>query len=194
MWTVSEVAARDGVSKQAVSKKVKALADKHGLSVERNGQGHVVRLNVAEYDHLRSRFGDPSKDQRPLFDGAAGTLPTGAKAAEPEKPNESYDEALRQKTWHEAEKRRLELAELKGDLVRVAAVVDAVVRCNEEITRIVDRLPSATDDLAAAVARDGAHGLRVELRKLATRIRDEIGDAMEAVAAGRAGEREDRAA
>jgi hypothetical protein len=47
MWTVSEIAARDGVSKQAVSKKVGALVD-IGLTVERDEQGRVKKLNVVE--------------------------------------------------------------------------------------------------------------------------------------------------
>lgn len=176
MWSVSDVALRDGVSKQAVSKKVKALAEKHGLSVERNAQGHVVRLNVAEYDHLRGRFDDPSKDQRP----EAPSPKRGGSASRDHA--ESYDEALRQKTWHEAEKRRLELAELKGELIPVAAVADAVIACHEAISRVIDRLPSFTDDLAAAVAKDGAHGLRVELRKVAVRMRGDVADALESLA------------
>jgi len=173
MWTVSRVAERDGVSKQAVSKKVRALAEKHGLSVNRDGQGRIVSFNVAEYDHLRGRFDDPSKSQAP------------AKTDTPaSNQSETYDEAVRQKTWLEAEKRRLELAEIKGELVRVGKVTDAVVRSFEQINRIIDRLPSATDELAAAVAKDGGHGLRVALKNLSGRMRGDIADALETIAAG----------
>lgn len=185
MWPIGKIAERDGVSKQAVSKKARALVEKHGLSVDRDDRGRIAAVNVAEYDHLRGRFGDPSKAQAPR-----PTANAAAPASQPAPANESYDEALRQKTWHEAERRRLELEELKGELIRVARVADALQVCGEEINRIVDRLPSMTDDLANAVARDGSHGLRVALKRLAARIRGEIAEAMRTIAS-RAPEQED---
>jgi hypothetical protein len=42
------------------------------------------------------------------------------------------------------------------------------------IAGVLDRLPNAADDLAAAVARDGVHGARVGLAKETTRLRSEI--------------------
>jgi hypothetical protein len=170
MWTISQVAERDAVSKQAVSKKVRALAEKHGLTVERNSRGHITRLNVAEYDHLRGRLDDPSKAQRP---------PPIAPAEAPR--GETYEEALRQKTWTEAERSRLNLAEQKRDLVRVAAIGQAAQQCAESIVAIIDRLPTAADDLAEAVARDGVHGLRVSLKGIAQRMRSDVAAALEAL-------------
>ncbi|CUA90201.1 hypothetical protein Ga0061061_111113 [Chelatococcus sambhunathii] len=179
MWTVKQVADRDGVSKQAVSKKVKDLVERHGLAVERDGQGRVVALNVAEYDHLRGRYGDPSKAQAPRQQ----ELPQPP-------PSESYDEALRQKTWHEAERRRIELEEMKGRLVPVAAVESIVAESGAAIASVIDRLPSSADDLAAAVARDGSHGLRVALKKLANAMREDIAKALDKVAVTRRSEDE----
>lgn len=166
MWTVSQVAERDGVSKQAISKKVRDLADKHGLAVERDTRGHIIRLNVAEYDHLRGRYGDPSKSQAPRRDQSDS--PRG----------ESYDEALRQKTWHDAERARINLEELKGELIRVSAIVEAVDHCGTAITHTVDRLINDADDITAAIARDGVHGCRVILKTIAARMRSDIADAL----------------
>jgi len=171
MWSVSQIAERDGVSRQAVSKKVKTLVERHGLTVERDGQGRIQAVNVAEYDHLSGRYGDPSKAQAPRKNEAQD-LPK----------SESYDEALRQKTWHEAERRRIELDELKKRLVRVDALLDAIARVGEDIVRVIDRLPNATDDLAAAVAREGAHGLRVGLKNVAARMRQDVAQALAALA------------
>jgi len=171
MWAVSQIAARDGVSKQAVSKKVKELVERHGLSVERDGQNRIAAVNVAEYDHLRGRFGDPSKAQAPRQPEA--TLPA----------SESYDEALRQKTWHEAEKRRLELAEIKKQLVRADRLQDALARAGEDIVRTMDRLPNAADELAAAFAREGVHGMRVALKQIAVRMRQDVAQALTDIAA-----------
>jgi hypothetical protein len=170
MWSVSQIAARDAVSKQAVSKKVRDLLE-HGLKVERDPQGRVIAVNVVEYDRLRGRTDDPSKAQAPGRQ-APPLLPLG----------ESYDEALRQKTWHEAEKRRLELAELKGELIRTERVADAIVNCGSAIAKICDRLPNAADDLAAALSRGGVHALRVALKDIARAQRAEIADALAAIA------------
>lgn len=175
MWTVSAVAERDGVSKQAVSKKVRELADKHGLSVERNPLGHIVRLNVAEYDHLRGRYSDPSKAQAPQRQPADQPPPTLS--------SESYDEAIRQKTWLEAEKRRIELDELRGLLVRAAVVREAVVKCGEGLVAIIDQLPNVADDLAVAIGRDGVSGARQFLKKHAAKMREEMATALAALAA-----------
>lgn len=171
MWSIKQVAERDRVSKQAVSKRVKRLVEQHGLSVERNSQGAITALNVAEYDHLNGRYSDPSKTQAPRSE-----LPDAIK------PSESYDEALRQKTWHEAERRRIELDELKRKLVRVDDVLPALARCAEAIVMTIDRLPNSADDLAGAVAREGTHGLRVELKKIAVGLRKQIDKALTAVA------------
>jgi hypothetical protein len=176
MLTVSEVAERDRVSKQAVSKKVKELIGL-GLTVERDSRGFVSKLNVVEYDRLRGRTDDPSKAQAPgRADKGAGA------AAKPPEDEDSYKEALRTKTWHESERLRLDLEERRGSLVSVDSVTDAIVSCAGSITAIVDRLPNAADDLVAAVSREGVHGVRVELKKLASRLRSDIAEAMAQVA------------
>src|SRR5690348_1825767 len=83
MWTVSQIAARDGISKQAVSRKVGELVAS-GLTVERAPNGNVRTVNVVEYDRLRGRTDDPSKQQRPL---RADTGSAGGRAED-----ESYKE------------------------------------------------------------------------------------------------------
>lgn len=182
MWTVGQIAARDGISKQAVSKSVRTLAERHGLTVERSAQGAISAVNVAEYDHLRGRFADPSKAQAPRQAPERPDL----------KPSETYDEALRQKTWHEAEKRRLELDEIKGALVRRDRLTDAILRVAGDIERAVDRLPGSADELANAVAKDGTHGLRVALKRLSADLRDELASALEAIAAAAPDRDDDR--
>ncbi|UZE51112.1 MarR family transcriptional regulator [Rhodopseudomonas sp. P2A-2r] len=171
MATVSEIANRDGISKQAVSKKVKALIDL-GLAVERNERGDVGRVNVAQYDFLRGKHDDPSKNQRP---GAQTQQP-------PARDMESYEEALRKKTWYEAERKGLELAEQRGDLVRVADLAAATGDCGEEIVAVLRRLSDEADALAAAVTRDGVHGMRVALKAIENRMMVEVADKLAALA------------
>src|SRR5947209_8659504 len=63
MMSIAEIAARDGVSKPTVSIKVKGLVADHGLMVDRDGRGRVAKVNVAQYDHLREKYGDAHRAQ-----------------------------------------------------------------------------------------------------------------------------------
>jgi predicted ArsR family transcriptional regulator len=175
MMTAGEIAQRDGVTPQAVTKKFRELAER-GLEVERDARGRISKANVVQYDLLRDRVGDPSKDQRPQREEEP-TL-----AADPQ----SYDEALRKKTWYEAERKRLELEEQVGALIKVAEIEQAIDACAEAIAAVVRRLQSETDALATAVTRDGVHGLRVALKALETRMLADIATALDGIAEGRA--------
>ncbi|HWW46557.1 MAG TPA: ArsR family transcriptional regulator [Xanthobacteraceae bacterium] len=177
MMTVAELAERDRVSRPAISQKVKRLVEQHGLEVSRDDRGRVARINVAQYDMLRERVGDPSKDQR---------KPREAEGPPTETRNDSYDEALRLKTWYEAERKRLELDEQIGKLVRVDDVMQAVDTCSAAIAAAVRKLQNETDALATVVARDGVHGLRVALKALETKMLSEISTALDAVKGERA--------
>ncbi|BGE85122.1 hypothetical protein Ms3S1_15580 [Methylosinus sp. 3S-1] len=166
MWTVAEVAARDGVSKPTVSVRVKRFVEQHGLTVERDALGRVARLNVAEYDALRGRYDDPSKAQ------------ASARTTAPVEDRETYDEALRQKTWHEAEKRRIELAQIKGQLIETAAVADGYDRAAQKILDTIGRLDEHCDDLAAVVGREGSRGLQTAMKKLVVELQRDIAAAL----------------
>lgn len=163
MWTAAQLRERDGVSKQAITRKVRALAEHHGLQVQRGPRGQIVRFNVAQYDHLRGRYADPSKDQRPA-DAGQKLLPA----------SESYDEAVRQRAWTEAEKSRLLLEETKGNLIRVEPLQEAIRLSGSEIAQVINRLVNSSDDMAAAVAREGSHGLRALLKKISHAQCEEI--------------------
>lgn len=171
LMTISEIADRDHVSKQAVSKRVKAFVDEHHLAVERDERGNVARVNVAHYDHLRERHGNASKDQRP------------APSAEPSAPaGDSYDNALRLKTLYEATRKGIELDEVMGKLVRVDELSQAVGDIGAEIATIVGKIEQEADALAAAGMRDGPHGIRTALKQVKFRMLTEIADALDALA------------
>jgi phage terminase Nu1 subunit (DNA packaging protein) len=172
MLSVAEIARRDGVKKSGVSRRIKQLRDA-GLHVELDAQGRVAKVNSVQYDELRGRYGDPSKAQAPR---AAIELPV------PE--NESYEEARRQLTWIDAERAKLKLEAEQGLYVKVEDLEGALLAIGEEIVGTVDRLTQTCDDLAAAVARDGVHGLRAALKKLAFEMKTDIADALSKIAAG----------
>jgi DNA-binding MurR/RpiR family transcriptional regulator len=166
MMSVTALAARDGVSKAAISKKVKRLRDS-GLAVELDGQGRVALVNSVQYDELAKRYADPAKVQAPAVVRVL-----------PEATSESYEEARRQLTWVEAERARLKLEAEQKLYVRVEDLEVAATRIGETIVETVDQLLQQSDDLAAAVAREGIHGLRNALKKLATEMKADIADAM----------------
>jgi hypothetical protein len=173
MQTPAEVAERDGVSKQAVTKTVRKLAEDKSLEVERDERGRIVRFNVAQYDFLRGKVGDPSKDQRPEQPDPPPT---------PSESRAGYNDAITLKTQYEAETKRLALEEQIGKLVRVDELSAAVNECGAAIAASIGQLLNATDALATAMAQSGTHGLRVELKKIENRIRGEIADSLSALA------------
>jgi hypothetical protein len=173
MWTVKQVAERDQISKQAVSKRARRYAYQHGLIVERDAQDRIVKLNVVQYDQLRGRFGDPAQVR-------AKAEP---KAEQKPPAEDSLDEARRTQAWLDAERSRLALDEAKGRVVSVDAVRAVIAEAAEIVANIIDRLPNAADALAPEVAKTGAHGLRIGLTKEAHRMRDEIAKALAAALA-----------
>lgn len=173
MWSIADVANRDGVSKPTVSIRVKRFVERHGLTVERDMQGRVIALNVAEYDALRGKYDDPSKSQ------ASAPPPSVRASARAELvDSESYDEALRQKTWIEAEQKRLTLDQARGKLVEAAGVADGYDRAAVVIRDVVLRLEEHGDDLASIVAKEGARGLRQALKAISQELLREVSEGL----------------
>lgn len=175
MLSIGDIAKRDGVAKPTVSIAVKRLVERHGLTVERDTQGRVALVNAAEYDHLRGRFGDPSKAQAPSPAPAAG-LPNATQSSD------SYEEAQRQKTWFDVEKRRLEVNETRKLLLRRDRYDAAVAAAALEIARHIDLLPQEADTLAAALGLDEVHAVRTALKGIATKLRTRLAKTFDAMA------------
>ena len=170
MWTVKAVAARDSISKQAVSKSVRKLAANQGLIVERDERDRIIRLNVVQYDQLRGHFADPSKAQAPKARTAEQRIPVG----------DTYEDVRLRQSLLDEERSRLALAETKSNLVRVDGVIEALDQVGGEIATVHDRLPNLADDLTAVAVREGSSGMRQELIKLAARLRSEIAHVLRA--------------
>ena len=165
MLSVKEIAERDGVSAPTISDKVKRLVEKHGLTVERDHLGRVRAVNVAEFDHLLGRYSDPSKAQAPK--------------RETPHDSESYDEAIRRKTWHEAERKRIELEQLRGNLIATQDVIYGYERAAAAMTEAIDRVDEFADDFAAAVGKDGVRGAELTLKRLKAALLEDLTDALE---------------
>lgn len=173
MATPADVAARDKVTKQAVTKLVRRLVDEHNLPVERDGRDRIVRFSLAHYDHLRGQFASSEKV-------------AAARKAAPEDPGplnaSSRDEALRQTAWLQVGREKLRRQEEIGKLVRADKLGEAQTIIGREIQSVVARLQNRADDMALAVTREGVHGLRVLLRQISFDMNTEIADKLTDVA------------
>lgn len=169
LLTVTEISDRHGVSKQATSRRVKRLVNQHDLAVERDAAGRIVKVDVAAYENLIGYVGDQSKarakaDPKPIAEGSLDAI--------------RLDDAkvmLR--------RRQLDLSLQLGKTVPVDRLESAIDAAGGEIASVLNQLPNATDDLAAAFTESGVQGLRKALQKLARDTRRQVGEAMAVIAA-----------
>lgn len=165
MATPAEIAARDGVTKQAVTKLVRRLVEEHDLPVERDGRERIMRFSLAHYDHYRGEFASSEKIAAARRD---------APPAQPGSSSTSRDEALRQEAWLKVGRQKLLRQEEIGQLIRADRTREALTVCGREIQSSIARLQNKADDMAMAVSREGVHGLRVLLRTIAFDLNTEI--------------------
>ena len=172
LWSISKIAERDGITKQAVSKVVQALISDHDLPVERDTRGRVSRVSLPHYDHHRGQFTNPAKVMaaRPARSPAEGDR------------GDSFEEARRQGEWLKVEREKLDQARERKLLVRVDMLSEALDRAGREIQSIVSRLPNKADDVALAGAKEGVHGVRVLLRDIAFKLSMEVADRLSELA------------
>lgn len=178
MWSIGKIAERDGVSKAAVSKAAKKLLEERtDTPVERGSQGQVMKISLAHYDEYRQRFVNPAKATAPIRtvsgSGSAGTQIN---------PSDSFDEARRQAEWLKVGRERIRHQEDLGQLVRKDILEAALRASGMEIQRIIGRLPNAADEVALAVSKEGVHGARTALRKVAFDLGNQISDALATIA------------
>lgn len=164
--SVTEIARRHGISKAAVSKAVADYVRDHGLEVQRGGKGGVVRgVNAVQFAAIRNRFNDSAKART-----IAQTVPD---LPMPSASLNSLDEERRQKLVVDRSLASLRLHEEAGRLVRKDVISDALVTIGADLVRTLD-LQRFADDIAAAIASGGVHGLRVKLKQIGHRIREDI--------------------
>lgn len=177
MWSPGQIAERDGVSKQAVSKTLaKLLKDHDDIPTERDGRGRVMRVSLAHYDHHRGFFGNSAQSQAPKA-GSHADEPIG-------RPGTSRDEAMRQQAWLNLQREKLRHAEEMKQLVRADKLADALANAGRTIQSEVNRLHNRADDIALAVSKEGTSGARMVLRKVSAEINTRIADALAEISSG----------
>ncbi|WP_315728788.1 winged helix-turn-helix domain-containing protein [Bradyrhizobium sp. SZCCHNS2015] len=176
LWlTISDIARRKGKSKQAISKRVKALIEA-GLLQTKPGEKNTTLVNLAQFDRAVGQVGDAAKEQ------AAATR-SAAKVEAPQDPpgdgegGPDYREHQAREKQYAADLKFLELQERLGNLVQVSDLADQANKCAEVLVRVFDRLPTFADQMAASVGKDGAAGARASFKEIARDLRTAAADA-----------------
>lgn len=176
MLSPGEIAARDGVSRQAVSKTLKRLMKDHDLPVERDGRGRVMRVSLAHYEHFLGKYSNSARVTAGREQGGE------AKVQRPLNDAESRDEALRRQAWLKLQREQIEHEEELGRLIRADRLEDAVVTVGRAIQSEVSRLQNYADDVALAVSKEGTSGARLVLRRVGVEIGNRIADRLAGIA------------
>lgn len=169
MFSISEIAKRDGISRQAVSKLVKKLIDGHNIPVQRDGGGRIRGVSLSHWERYRDQYTNPAKRKKKAEPKAAG--------------GDSYEEGRRKNEWLKFERSKIEFEETAEQLIRTDRLTSALQTAGQSIQRRIERLQNRADDLAQAGAREGAHGIRVALREIAFEINKDIADSLQEIAA-----------
>ena len=175
LWlSISEIARLKGRSRQAVAKRVASLVA-GGLLDTRPGEAGTKLVNLAQFDRAVGDTGDAFKE------GAAETR------GEIESDDAPASPALRdhqaRAAQYTADLKFLDLEERLGRLVPVAEVKEASTKLGETVVRVIERLPTFAETVAAAAIKDGAQGARGALKEIARQLRTEIAEAMSVAAA-----------
>jgi DNA-binding MarR family transcriptional regulator len=168
LWvSVSDLAARKGVTKQTIAEKVSKL-EAGGLLETRPGKGRTKLVNLAAYDRAIGSTGDAVREMAAATKAAmqAPAAPTVTDGSEPVLAKEQA-----RRLAYQADLAKLDLDERLGKLLPIDDVEAAMVRCAEALTRSLDQMPTRADELAAAVAKDGVNGARAFLKVVARDMR-----------------------
>jgi hypothetical protein len=182
MWGIGQIAERDGVSKAAVSKTVRKLLEASpDTPVERGGQGQVMKVSLAHYDHFRQRHINPAKATAPLRMGTEAP-PLAGGTRSPIDPSDTFEEARRQSEWLKVGREKIRHQEDCGQLVRRDRIDASLSSAGADLQAIMRRLPNRADDIAMAVSKEGVHGVRVLLRQIAFDMGNQMADRLAEIA------------
>lgn len=182
--SVTDLAGSLGVSKQAISKNL----ERHGEKIPTRMQGVRKLVDVEAYERVMGEEADPSqalrnRDVKPSAQAQA-PAPAPPPAARQQSTAQQVFSVHRAKreAW-DAELSRLALEKEMGKLVPVTAVTDAMVECGQKIVRIIEQMPSKSEDPAVrAILKAVGQELRTALyesMKLAADQATELNDPAE---------------
>lgn len=186
LWvSVRELARLKGVDAAAISRKVARFVEDQRLAIRPGPRGAKL-VNRAEYDRLVGETGDPAKERaaetaRLFREGDDTPLAPKPDAADP--ATAQANNAKRSAALYDAEIKKLELGEKRGDLIGRADLIQARDRCGAAIATVIERIPLRASEMSAAVAKGGEAGARELLGKIAFDVSQAIAAALRELAA-----------
>ncbi|MBR0752931.1 hypothetical protein JQ604_12115 [Bradyrhizobium jicamae] len=172
LWlSVSEIAARKGVSKQAISARAAPLIAGGRLMV-RPGKGNAKLINLAQYDTLIGQVGNAAREAG-ASTANAGASSRGARGGD----TRFRDEQAREKAYA-ADLKWIELEQARGNLVPTHDIDEVAEETGRRILDVLESLPGHAEDLTGIAARDGWHGLHQALKQIVRGQREAISQSM----------------
>lgn len=170
MLSIADIARRKGVSKQAISKRVARLEQLGQIATHKGPRGTVL-VSLAEYDRAVGETSELAHVQAPQ--------PKVTAVADAE---HSYTREQAREKAYAADLKKLDLDERLGKLVPIEHVQQAAVRLAETLVRLLDQLPTRSDDIAAAVGKEGSPGARRVLKEIGRDARETMARELERLA------------
>ncbi|MGX9981967.1 hypothetical protein [Methylobacterium fujisawaense] len=172
LWlSISDLAARKGVSKQTVAERVSRF-EAQGLLTTRPGKGKAKLVNLAEFDRVAGETTDLGREQGAATRRAAASLPSPSGGSDP-----VYTQEQARKMAYSADREKIALGEDLERLVPVDRLESEFARVLAPIARALTRLSARADDVTAAVGENGKAGARAFLEGLGADISNMIADA-----------------
>ncbi|WP_439363094.1 hypothetical protein ACNJYD_19905 [Bradyrhizobium sp. DASA03005] len=188
--TQAEYARHRGVSRQAISKLISS--GKIPASAFVPGEGGARLINAAAADHALGEGRERVLLDQPEPDDLLASLDSEVVAPRvtpaPVRPEQhehiaALTKARTETETYRAERARIELEEKRGKLLKVEDVVASMEKCAAVIVRELEALPNFADEIAAAIAKDGAGGARSVLKRVAREVRTQLEQNMRLAAA-----------
>jgi DNA-binding transcriptional ArsR family regulator len=166
IWSMPQIAARDGISKQAVQKTVARLIEAGNITdVRRDGRGRVTGINVAEYDSARGTNADPAKLQgAETTRQMRGELPLATAVPSPAAAPSEFTQANTLRAQYDAKLKELDLAKQLRLVLPRDQVIEAQRKVLDAIVSQLNQLLSLDEDLIVA-AKESRAAVRALLKK-----------------------------
>lgn len=179
VWiSISELAGRKGITRQSAKERVDRLTEKGLIQTRADGRKRMVDL--AAYDRAVGDVGDAYKE---------ASAETKRETASAHKP---LRDAQTERAQYDARLKALDLAERQQSILPIKGehgIEAALVIAGVAITRELERMVDAAEDISIATAKDGVAGTRRVLKEEIRKRRGRIADALaEVIAKGREAE------
>lgn len=174
MVTLAELSRLKGVSKPAITKRVRRL-EADGLIVV-VADGHNKRVDLAAYDLAIGKTGSPAHEQ-------AAETAKAARQANPPKPelSSAFRDAQTAKALANARRAQLDVSERLGNLAPIkgpGGVEEAMIGIGHALVRAVDRMTGYSVEIASAAREGGEQAVRRVLRAMRDDLRRSMADAL----------------